>query len=148
MADRDRMGCLDAAQRRAIHRFGSDVCLRVGASDHIVVNMTDQQLLGDFELMVMIAVTRLGDEAFAVPVRELIESEADRAVSRGALYTTLDRLERKGLLASRLGDPLAERGGRARRYYEPTAAGRESLERTRHALETLWRGLGEPARGG
>jgi len=107
--------------------------------------MTDDTLLGEFELMVMIAVARLGDDAFAVPVRALIEADAERRVSRGALYTTLERLERKGLLASRLGDPVAERGGRARRFYTPTAAGRESLERTRHALERLWRGLGRPA---
>ena len=107
--------------------------------------MPDNMLLGDFELMVMIAVTRLGDDAFAVPVRRLIEDEADRSVSRGALYTTLERLERKGLLRSRLGDALSERGGRPRRYYEPTASGRESLERTRAALETLWSGLGRAA---
>lgn len=120
---------------RAQHR---GLCERARA--HIVVNMDG--LLGEFELMVMLAVVRLGDDAFAVPVRQLIQDEADRRVARGALYTTLERLERKGLLTSRLGDPLPERGGRARRYFQPTASGLESVERSRRALMNLWRGVG------
>ena len=72
--------------------------------------------LGEFEHLVLLAVLRVGDDAYAVPVRAEIESRAGRAVSRGALYATLDRLEQKGLLAAP-GDPLPERGGRARRYY-------------------------------
>lgn len=109
--------------------------------DYIVVIMGDKTMLGEFELMVMLAVTRLDEGAFAVPIRRLIELEAARDVSRGALYTTLERLEGKGFLASSLGEPLPERGGRARRYYGVTRQGREALERTRVALANLWRGV-------
>ena len=85
--------------------------------------------LGEFEHLVLLAVLRVGEDAYAVPVRAEIESRAGRAVSRGALYTTLDRLEQKGLLRSRLGDPLPERGGRARRYYTAgLRAARESID--------------------
>jgi len=110
-------------------------------SDYIVVIMGDKSMLGEFELMVMLAVTRLEGDAFAVPIRQLIEREADRGVSRGALYTTLERLEGKGLLESHLGEPVPERGGRARRYYGMTRQGRDALERTRVALANLWRGV-------
>ena len=69
--------------------------------------------LGEFEQLVLLAVLQLGDEAYAVPVRDLIVGRTGRSVARGALYTALERLEAKDLLASRMGDPLPERGGRA-----------------------------------
>src|SRR4051812_28074532 len=68
--------------------------------------------LGELEQIVLLAVLRLGDQAYAVPVLEQIERQTGRQVARGALYTALDRLEAKGCLRSRLGEPLAERGGR------------------------------------
>ena len=71
--------------------------------------------LGELEQIVLLAVLRLGDEAYAVPILEQIEAQAGRTMARGALYTALERLEAKGCLRSRLGDPLPERGGRARR---------------------------------
>jgi PadR family transcriptional regulator PadR len=103
--------------------------------------------LGEFEHLVLLAVLRLGDDAYAVPVRGAIESRAGRAVARGALYTTLDRLEQKGLLRSRLGDPTAERGGKARRYYSVTARGLASLRAARASIESLAEGLSlDPSR--
>lgn len=97
--------------------------------------------LGEFEQLVLLAVLQLGEEAYAVPVRELIVSRAGRDVARGALYTALERLEGKGLLSSRVGDPLPERGGRPRRYFSLTPHGLAMLRDARAALANLSRGL-------
>jgi PadR family transcriptional regulator PadR len=97
--------------------------------------------LGEFEHLVLLAVLRLGDEAYAVPIRGEIEERAGRAVARGALYTTLDRLEQKALLRSRLGEALAERGGRPRRYYTVTPGGRAALRAAREAIDRLSAGV-------
>jgi PadR family transcriptional regulator, regulatory protein PadR len=100
--------------------------------------------LGEFEQLVLLAVLRLGDDAYAVPIRRIIEEAAARSVSRGALYTTLERLEAKGLLASRMGEPTAERGGRARRYHSVTPAGLRALRAAREAVARLSAGF-DPA---
>ena len=97
--------------------------------------------LGEFEQIVLLAVLRLGDEAYAVPILEQIEKQTGRQMARGALYTALDRLESKGCLRSRLGDPLAERGGRARRYFSVTPVAVRALKESRLALMRLWNGL-------
>ena len=97
--------------------------------------------LGDLEQIVLLAVLRLGDKAYAVPILEEIEAQSGRRVARGALYTALDRLEAKGCLRSRLGEPLPERGGRARRYFTVTPAALRALKDSRLALMRLWRGL-------
>jgi len=97
--------------------------------------------LGELEQIVLLAVMRLGDEAYAVPILEQIESQAGRKVARGALYTALDRLEAKGCLRSRLGTPLPERGGRARRYFTITPGAVRALKESRLALMRLWNGL-------
>ena len=97
--------------------------------------------LGELEQIVLLAILRLGDEAYAVPILEQIEEQAGRKVARGALYTALDRLEAKGCLRSRLGDPLPERGGRARRYFTVTPPALRALKDSRLALMRLWRGL-------
>ena len=76
-----------------------------------------------------------------MPIRSLIEEPSGRQVSRGALYTSLDRLEAKGLLRSRLGEPLAVRGGRARRYFVVTSAGLAALRPAHAALKKLSKGL-------
>lgn len=93
--------------------------------------------LGEFEHLVLLAVLRLGDDAYAVPIRGEIEDRAGRTVARGALYTTLDRLEQKALVRSRLGDALAERGGRPRRYYTVTPRGLACLRAAREAIDRL-----------
>jgi len=101
--------------------------------------------LGEFEQLVLLAVMRLEGEAYAVPIRQEIESRTSRSVARGALYVTLDRLEEKGYLKSWLADATAERGGRAKRFYEVKPAGAKALEYSWAALRSMWEGL-EPKR--
>ncbi|MGQ0736526.1 MAG: PadR family transcriptional regulator [Acidobacteriota bacterium] len=106
--------------------------------------MTDRvrppQYLGEFEYAVLLAVLHLC-EAYAVPIRALLEERTGRAVARGALYTALDRLEAKGCLRSRLGDATIARGGRPRRYFTVSAAGLAALRDTHRALASLAKGL-------
>jgi PadR family transcriptional regulator PadR len=99
--------------------------------------------LGEFEQIVMLAILRLQDEAYAIPIREEIEAKTTRSVARGALYTALERLETKRCLRSRMSAPLAERGGRSRRYFTVTPAGLAALRASRRALQELWQGLDE-----
>jgi len=101
--------------------------------------------LGEFEQLVLLAVMRLEGDAYAVPIRQEIEGRTSRRVARGALYVTLDRLEEKGYLKSWLADATAERGGRAKRYYEVRPAGAKALEYSWAALRSMWEGL-EPKR--
>ena len=97
--------------------------------------------LGEFEYAVLLSVLQLDEGAYAVPIRELIEQRTGRPVARGALYTGLDRLEAKGCLKSRMGDPSDERGGKARRYYSVTAAGMKAIRATHGAFASLTKGL-------
>ena len=97
--------------------------------------------LGEFEQIVLLAVLRLRDEAYAIPIREEIEARTGRTVARGALYTALDRLEAKRCVRSRMSAPLPERGGRARRCFTVTPAGVAALRSSRQALLRLWHGL-------
>ena len=97
--------------------------------------------LGELEQIVLLAVLRLGDAAYAVPILEQIEEQTGRRLARGALYTALDRLETKGCLRSRVGEPLRERGGRARRYFSVTPVAVRALKQSKHALMRLWHGL-------
>jgi DNA-binding PadR family transcriptional regulator len=97
--------------------------------------------LGEFEYAVLLATLHLDDEAYAVPIRELIEDRTGRPVARGALYTALDRLEAKGCLRSRMADPTDERGGRSRRYFTVSAAGLKAIRATHGALASMAKGL-------
>jgi DNA-binding PadR family transcriptional regulator len=97
--------------------------------------------LGEFEFAVLLAVLHLHQDAYAVPIRELIEERTGRPVARGALYTGLDRLEGKGCLKSRMGDATDERGGKAKRYYTVTPAGLKAIRATHDALASLTKGL-------
>jgi PadR family transcriptional regulator, regulatory protein PadR len=97
--------------------------------------------LGEFEYAVLLGILHLDEDAYAVPIRELIEQRTGRPVARGALYTGLDRLEAKGCLKSRMGDPTEERGGKARRYFSVTAAGMKAIRATHESLSNLTRGL-------
>lgn len=107
--------------------------------------MNPQAPLGEFEQLVLLAVMRLRGDAYAVPIRQEIEERTSRSVARGALYVTLDRLEEKGYLKSWLADATAERGGRAKRFYEVKPAGAKALEYSWTALRSMWEGL-EPKR--
>jgi len=104
--------------------------------------MTPVSLLGSFEALTMLAVRQLDDGAYAVPIRAALERRLGRSVVRGALYTTLTRLEAKGYLRSRMGDPSPVRGGRAKRFYSVTAAGAEALRLARGQMVESWRRSG------
>lgn len=97
--------------------------------------------LGAFEELVLLAVAGLGEAAYAVSVQQRIEARAERAATMGAVYTALERLEEKGALASWLGDVTHARGGRRKRFYRITGAGREALYEMRRARERMWEGL-------
>jgi DNA-binding PadR family transcriptional regulator len=96
--------------------------------------------LGEFEYAVLLAVLHL-DDAYAVPIRTLLEERTGRPVARGALYTALERLEEKGCLRSRMDQASPERGGRPRRYFSMTPAGLRALKATHAAFAKLTRGL-------
>lgn len=93
----------------------------------------------------LLALLRLGPDAYGTSIRREIEAHTHRSVSVGALYTALDRLERKGYATSSLADPTPERGGRAKRYYALSPLGRKALRRSRDVIQKMWRGL-EPKR--
>ena len=97
--------------------------------------------LGEFEQMILLAVLQCGDDAYGVTVQEELASRTKRRVASGAIYMTLDRLEKKGLLVSRLTAPTAERGGRAKRCYKVTKPAVAALKHSRRALISLWDGL-------
>jgi DNA-binding PadR family transcriptional regulator len=100
--------------------------------------------LGEFEQVVLLAILRLRDEAYAVTIRREIAARTDREPSPGALYTTLDRLEEKGLIASRLGDPTPQRGGRAKRYFKVSAKGLAAVARVQRSYRRLLDGITLP----
>ena len=87
------------------------------------------------------ALIRLGDEAYGVPIAEAIAETSGRDVALGSVYVTLDRLGRKGLIASRIGEPTLERGGRAKIYFRATAKGLREVRQARETLTALWQGI-------
>jgi len=97
--------------------------------------------LGEFEYAVLLAVLHLDQDAYAVPVRQILMERTGRDIARGALYTALERLEGKGCLRSTMRDPSDVRGGRARRYFALTPRGLEALRATHGALQRLTTGL-------
>ena len=99
--------------------------------------------IGEFELMVMLVLLRLGDNAYGVPISQEIERQSGREVVLGSVYATLERLERKGFVSSHLGEPTPERGGRAKRYFRVTRKGLRAVRKTRQAFIRLWSGLPE-----
>lgn len=97
--------------------------------------------LGQFEQIALLAILRLADAAYGVSIRDEIREHTGRRVAAGALYTTLNRLEAKGLVSSALGEPTAERGGRAKRYYTVTGSGRKALVAAQRSYQSLLHGL-------
>ena len=100
-----------------------------------------RSLLTDFELMILLATLRVGDEAYGVPIAREIERTGGRSVALAAVYAALDRLERKGLVTSSLGATTPERGGRAKRFFEVTNDGLRAVKQTQEALVALWTGV-------
>ena len=103
--------------------------------------MARREHLGELEQIVLLAVLRLGEGAYGVPIRLEIERRTGRSLTVGALYRTLDRLEEKGYVTSWFGDPTPERGGRSKRYFEVRPLGLRTLKASRDALAAMWRGL-------
>ena len=97
--------------------------------------------IGEFEHMVLLAILQLGDSAYGVAIMDELEERAGRVSSRGATYMTLDRMESKGLIKSQMGEPTAERGGRAKRLFTVTPAGAEAVRRSQAAYRELSKGL-------
>jgi PadR family transcriptional regulator, regulatory protein PadR len=102
------------------------------------------EFLGEFEQLVLLALLRLGEGAYGMAVRREIEARAERDVSIGAVYATLDRLEEKGLVKSKLGEASDARGGRVKKCFSITAAGARALEKSQQAFRQMLEGL--PAR--
>ena len=103
--------------------------------------------LGEFEQMLLLAVMRLGQDAYGMRLMEELEFSVGRRVSRGSVYVTLDRLEDKGWIRSEMSPPRPERGGRPRRVVTVTPEGLDALRKSRAALLTLWDGLEEALDG-
>jgi DNA-binding PadR family transcriptional regulator len=103
--------------------------------------MPNRDYLGEFEHIVILALFRLEDRAYGVTVRQEIEARTGREVSIGAVYATLDRLQAKGYVKSRLGEPTPERGGRSKRFFRVTAKGVAAVNRTQRALRKMIHGL-------
>jgi PadR family transcriptional regulator PadR len=98
---------------------------------------SEKGLLGELEQLVLLAALRLGGEAYAVSIRDLIETETGIAITRSSVYVTLDRLDRKGYVSSWFGDPTPERGGKAKRHFQTTAAGRRALAAAERAVARM-----------
>jgi PadR family transcriptional regulator, regulatory protein PadR len=105
--------------------------------------MSEHTYLGGLELTVMLALLRLGEDAYGVPISREIERQTGREVALGSVYAALERLQGKGLVSSRLGEPTAARGGKAKKYFRATSQGLREVRATRYALMNLWRGVRE-----
>jgi PadR family transcriptional regulator, regulatory protein PadR len=101
----------------------------------------DHASLGEFEQSLLLAIAHLGAAAYGVAIRQEIERRTGREVAVGALYTSLDRLERKGYVSSAMSDPTPERGGRSKRFYAMRPAGATALKQARARLDRMWAGL-------
>ena len=105
--------------------------------------MPKPNYLGEFELLVMLTVIRLGEGAYGVPIARMIEQQTGRDVAFGTVYATLERLQKKGFVCSNLGDATPERGGRAKRYFRVTSTGLRTVRETKQSLIKLWGDLRE-----
>lgn len=97
--------------------------------------------IGEFEQLVLLTILRLGESAYGVPILEELSQHTSRPILRPSVYVALRRLEEKGLIKSRLGEPEARRGGRARRYFELEPAAMDLLREARRTLVSLWDGI-------
>jgi PadR family transcriptional regulator PadR len=110
----------------------------------IVELMSERGYLGEFELMLLLAVIRLGEEAYGVPISRELEKYRGKDVAVGSVYAALERLEAKGLITSMLGDPTPERGGKAKRFFRITKEGLRQVHETRRVLTRLWQTIPDP----
>ena len=131
---------IGASKRRSDDHTGVVCCPRADLFV-IVEEMANRSYLGECELMILLAVIRLGDDAYGVPISKELLEITGREIALGSIYAALDRLEHKGLVTSRLGDPTPARGGRAKRYFRVTSRGMREVKTTRTALVRLWGGI-------
>lgn len=103
--------------------------------------MKNRNYLGEFEIMLLLAVIHLGDEAYGVPISRELEKHRGRDVAVGSVYAALERLEAKQLVISSLGEPTPERGGKAKRYFRITKEGLRQVHETRRVLTKLWQAI-------
>ena len=113
----------------------------------ILEEMGAHARLAHVELMVMLAIIRLDEPAYGVPIARDIEAQSGREVAVGSVYNTLERLEAKGFVSSTLGEPTAERGGRAKRFFRVTAKGLQAVRDAQRVSTTLWRGVPKLKKG-
>jgi PadR family transcriptional regulator PadR len=99
--------------------------------------------LTDLEQLLLLSVIRAGDDAHAGAVREVLEERGERRATVGSIYVTATRLEERGMLASWMGEPTAERGGKAKRFYRVTREGLEALRHSRRVLDRMWEGVAD-----
>jgi PadR family transcriptional regulator PadR len=97
-----------------------------------------KEYLGEFEELVLLTIAALGDDAYGVSIQKDIDERCNRSISIGALHSTITRLEEKGYLKSWVGGATKERGGRSKRYYEVTQAGRKAVSETKNLRDELW----------
>ena len=97
-----------------------------------------EKFLGEFEQFLLLSILKLADNAYGSTIRQLLADTIKRDVTIGALYTTLERLEKKGLVESKMGEVTRERGGRAKKYFKVTAKGQYALKRSKQALTSMW----------
>ncbi len=104
----------------------------------IIEQMRRRDYLGQFELMVLLAVIRIRDDAYGVPIARELEAASGKEVGIGSVYAALERLQDKGLVSSSVGDPTPERGGRAKQYFQVTSKGRTAAREARRTFDKLW----------
>lgn len=106
-----------------------------------ITEMRRRDYLGSFELMVLLAILRIGEDAYGVLITRELEQQSGHELAVASVYAALQRLEDKALVASSIGEPTPERGGKAKRYFRITAKGIREVRSTQRALTGLWRGL-------
>jgi len=109
--------------------------------------MTKRQSLGEFEHLLLVAVMRLGEDAYGVSMKQEIEERTGRPVTLGAIYPTMDRLEARGFVTSEMGESTSTRGGRSKRMFRITPAGIEAAQQAYGVFQAMWDGLEPAGRG-
>jgi PadR family transcriptional regulator, regulatory protein PadR len=109
--------------------------------------MGGEPSLGEFEQIVLLAILRVGKDAYGVTIGSEIQNQTGRVPAPGALYTTLDRLEEKGFVRSQMGDPTPQRGGRAKRFFKVTSIGVQAVTKAQQSYQKLMKGLQLPGLG-
>ena len=102
-----------------------------------------ERLLTDFELMLLLAVLRVGEDAYGVPIARELEETGGRSATLAAVYLALERMRQRGLVSSRKGEPTPQRGGRAKKLFRITPAGLRAVRRSQRAFVSLWKGIPE-----